>query len=70
MTAIFKSVVKEGYSDMMTFEKHRNVMRRQSKALSLWRVSEVTQQAGQVGWRSKEGQEKGKAGSYRGLEDS
>lgn len=35
MIAIFKSVVQEGYSDMMTFEKYRNVMRRQSKALSL-----------------------------------
>lgn len=67
MIAIFKSVVQEGYSDMMTFEKYRNVMGRQSKALSLWRVSEVTQQAGQVGWRSKEGPEKWKAGSYRGL---
>lgn len=29
MLAVFKSVVKKGYSDKATFEKHTNIMRRQ-----------------------------------------
>lgn len=53
-----KSMVKEGYFDMMTFEKYTNAIIRQAKTVFQGRDFEVTQQVSSPGWRSKGSEKK------------
>lgn len=51
-------MVKQGYFDMMTFEKYTNAIIRQAKTVFQGRDFEVTQQVSSPGWRSKGSEKK------------